>query len=102
MTTPTNPDVPSRLFTTADHRAWLLTLTYQDADGITWQWDQHPYDLVAGPGMTCPELLLHLPLIVLATHCGLHSDTTEPETRGVLLIQIHDSIEAGLPAGGTS
>ncbi|MGW4786167.1 hypothetical protein [Streptomyces sp. NPDC004230] len=86
----------SRIYATPDHRVWLLTRPYLDNLGATWTWDEQPYDLVAGPEMTCPSYpFLHLPLIGLAIHCGLHSDTAPAVAAGELLLQQHDAIEAG-------
>jgi hypothetical protein len=90
------PDRTARLYATPDHRVWLLSRTYIDVNGTEWTWDQHPYDLVAGPEMTSPSFpFLHLPLLGLALHCGLHSDTTAAMAAGELALQDHDAAEAG-------
>lgn len=92
----------SRVYATPDHRVWMLTRPYLDIDGTTWTWDQHPYDLTAGPEMVSPSYpVLHMPLIGLVVHCGLHSGTTQATQAGELVFQQHDAAEAGL-LGGTA
>lgn len=96
-----------RLYTTVDHRVWNLNAAYVDGFERHWHWDGHDFDQVAGPEMVADDNeLLHLPLIGLALRCGLHSDTTDAVAHGELLLQLHDAIEAGLPAhtntGGTA
>lgn len=102
MAAPTNPIARTvRLFTTADHRVWNLSSAYVDGFDRHWHWDGTEFDQVAGPEMVAddnPEL--HLPLVGLATRCGLHSDTSTAVAHGELVLQLHDQIEAGL--GGVS
>jgi hypothetical protein len=109
MTTTPRPirdlDVPPvcRLYASPDHRVWPLDRTYVDVNGSEWEWDRHDYDLTAGPEMTSSSFpFLHLPLIGLAVHCGLHSDTTTATAAGELVFQIHDAADAGYTPGDDS
>lgn len=92
-----------RLYASPDHRVWPLNRTYVDVNGSQWEWDRHDYDLAAGPEMTSPSFpFLHLPLIGLAVHCGLHSDTAKATAAGELAFQLHDAADAGYTPGGVS
>ena len=92
-----------RVFSGPDHRVWLLNRPYVDVNGTAWSWDGQPYDLVAGPEMTSPSFpFLHLPLIGLAVHCGLHSDTATATAAGELILQLHDAADAGYTPGDAS
>ncbi|MFE3657214.1 hypothetical protein [Streptomyces sp. NPDC059165] len=98
-------DVPAarprvRLYTTVDHRVWVLTSDFVDSFDRHWHWDGADFDAVAGPEMVADDNpLLHLPLIGLAMRCGLHSDTSTEVAGGALITQHHDQIEAGLTGG---
>ncbi|MFI6560331.1 hypothetical protein [Streptomyces sp. NPDC050534] len=84
------------LFRSPDHRIWFLSRTHVDITGTEWAWDQHEFDDVTGPEMVSPSHpFLHLPLLGLAAHCGLHSDTTAAFEAGELVFQLHDAAEAG-------
>lgn len=94
--------VPHLWFTTPDRRVCSLDATFVDINGTRWNWDHRPFDQVTGPELMSPSYpFLHMPLIGLVRHSGLHSDTSEAVAHGALVIQQHDLIEAGLQTGGT-